>query len=61
MTLMKRETNKPKKHRQTASGTIAKHACGTLSYIAECRGAQVKVDSIRWAAPPDSIDKMVRK
>jgi len=59
--LMKREINKPKKKRQPASGTTAKHACGTLSYIAECRGTQPMADSIRWAAPPDSNDKMVRK
>jgi len=58
---MKRETNKKKKHGQPRSVKTAKPACGTLSYIAECRGAQQKTGSIRWAAPPDSSDKMVRK
>jgi hypothetical protein len=58
---MKKETNKTKKQRQPTGGKTAKPACGTLSYIAECRGAQQKSGSIRWAAPPDSIDKMVKK
>ncbi len=58
---MKRETTKIKKQRQSAGGKNAKPACGTLSYLAECRGAQKKTGSVRWAAPPDSIDNMVRK
>jgi hypothetical protein len=58
---MKRETNKTKKQMQPTVGKSTKPACGTLSYIAECRGAQQKIGSIRWAAPPDSIDKMVKK
>jgi hypothetical protein len=59
--IMKKETNKTRKQRHSTSGKTAKPACGTLSYIAECRGAQQKSDSIRWAAPPDSSDKMVKK
>ena len=58
---MKKETDKTKKQRQPIGRKTATPACGTLSYIAECRGAQQKSGSIRWAAPPDSIDKMVKK
>jgi hypothetical protein len=58
---MKKETNKKRKQRQSTGGKTAKPACGTLSYIAECRGVQQKSGSIRWAAPPDSIDQMVKK
>jgi hypothetical protein len=58
---MKKETDKTRKQRQSMGGKSVKPACGTLSYIAECRGAQQKSGSIRWAAPPDSNDKMVKK
>ena len=58
---MKQETGKTRKERQTAGVKSAKPVCGTLSYIAECRGLTQKAGSIRWAAPPGSIDKIVRK
>ena len=57
---MKSETNKSKKQRQTTSSKI-KPTCGTLSYLAECRGVTKKTDVSRWTAPPDSINKIVRK
>jgi hypothetical protein len=57
---MKSETNKSKKQHQTTSSKN-KPTCGTLSYLAECRGLTKKTDLSRWTSPPDSINKIVRK
>ncbi len=59
--IMKKETSKARKQRQPSNVKTEKPTCGTLSYIAECRGAQQKSGSIQWAAPPDSIDKMIKQ
>jgi hypothetical protein len=53
------ETGKPKKPRH--AGAKSKSCCGTLIYLAECRGTAKKSDMPRWTAPPDSINKIVRK
>ncbi len=58
---MEQETSKTKKLRQPPSAKTAKPFCGTLSYLAESRGVAQKSGSIRWAAPPGSIDKIIRK
>lgn len=57
---MKREAIKTRKQRQTASSKN-KPVCGTISYIAECRGTALKKDVCRWTAPPDSMNTIVRK
>lgn len=58
---MKQETDKTKKQRQSANVKTIRHTCGTLSYLAECRGATRKACSARWSAPPDGIDSIIRK
>jgi hypothetical protein len=57
---MKSETSKPKKNRRT-TGSKIEHPCGTLSYLAECRGVTKKNEVPRWSAPPDNINEIVRK
>ena len=59
--VMKQETDKIRKQRQQAVVKAAKPVCGTLSYQAECRGAMQKTGSIRGAAPPDGMNRTVRK
>jgi len=58
--MMKREAEKSGKRRQAAV-PATKAACGTLMYIAECRGAVLKSATARWTAPPDGENKMIRK
>ncbi len=58
--VMKQETDKTKKQRQSTSGKTIKPACGTLSYIAECRGGLQKTCPSRGAAPSDSVNRIVR-
>jgi hypothetical protein len=58
---MKQESGKTRKQRQPANVKTEKPMCGTLSYMAECRGAQQKTGSVHWAAPPDSNNRIVRK
>jgi hypothetical protein len=53
---MKSGMSKPKKHQRTMSSKV-EHTCGTLSYLAECRGVTKKNDAPQWTAPPDSINK----
>ena len=53
------EASKLKKQRQASSKV--RPVCGTLSYLAECRGVTKKTDVSRWTAPPDSVNKIVRK
>ncbi len=57
---MKLVAGKTGKQRQTTSSKN-KTVCGTISYIAECRGAVRKKDVSRWAAPPDGMSTIVRK
>jgi len=58
---MKQESDKTRKQVKPASSKTVKSFCGTLSYMAECRGVTQRDGSIRWAAPPGSIDKSIRK
>jgi len=58
---MKPKTDKIDKKRHRVDVRTAKPVCGTLSYMSECRGITQKDVTNRWAAPPDSIDKIVRK
>jgi hypothetical protein len=57
---MKRKESKTRKHRET-SGMKHKPACGTISYMAECRGMSYKKDVSPWTAPPDGASRIVRK
>ncbi len=57
---MKHKTDKIDEKRHPKNVKTAKPKCGTLSYMSECRGALQRAGSIRLA-PPDSIDKIVRK
>ncbi|MCK9419321.1 MAG: hypothetical protein M0R70_08090 [Nitrospirae bacterium] len=57
---MKHKADKSINKRHPANVKTAKPVCGTLSYLAECRGVTQKAGSIR-SAPPESIDKIVRK
>ena len=43
---MKRVTEKTRKQRASAAMTL-KPPCGTLSYLAECRGALLKAETFR--------------
>ncbi len=56
---MKYETEKSKKHRQPA-GAKTKPVCGTLSYLAECRGMAQKAGPPRLSAPPGDVHKIFR-
>ena len=58
---MKQEADKVKKLRQSSSGKMTKPVCGTLSYLAECRGILYKTGPTHGTAPPDSMNRMVRQ
>jgi hypothetical protein len=58
---MKQERETTKKQREPSARKIAKPICGTLSYLAECRGTLQKTESTHWAAPPYRIKSMERK
>ena len=57
---MKTEPVKNKKRRQAAARKI-KPTCGTLSYLAECRGVQQTTGAGRKQAPSSFIGKIVYK
>jgi hypothetical protein len=57
---MKSEAGKPRKHRQPV-GSKVKPLCGTLTYLAECRGMAQKTSSAQKNAPPEIIDRNIRK
>ncbi len=57
---MKSEPGKSKQHQQTA-GIKAKPVCGTLAYLAECRGTPKKTAAGRKEAPSVIIDRIVSK
>jgi hypothetical protein len=58
---MKAGADKTKKEHKLLSGRASSSVCGTLSYIAECRGVMRKTPSSRWAAPPDDVNRTERK
>jgi len=58
---MKQGRDITKKQRESSDRKTAKHACGTLSYLAECRGTLQKTESTRWAAPPHGIRNIDKK
>jgi len=57
---MKRERGKLKKKRLSA-GSKEKPVCGTLSYLAECRGMVQKPGSTELQESPGDMNKIVRK
>jgi hypothetical protein len=57
---MKKEVNKSRKQRQGYSARN-KSFCGTLSYLAECRGMTQKAAIPPKAAPPEIIDRNIRR
>ena len=59
---MKSETGGTKKQRKTGCSGGTKNPCGTLSYLAECRGnGGQKANSSRVSARPDGLNRIVRK
>jgi len=58
---MKPAMEKTRKQR-TASAMTLKPPCGTLSYLAECRGAPQKTETLRRPGPAvDFMNRIVRK
>jgi|GEM_PF-3551160 len=57
---MKREGTKLKKKRSSA-GSKEKPVCGTLSYLAECRGMVQRPGSTRSPETPGDMNKIIRK
>ena len=58
---MKSEAGRTKKQRKAGSSGGVKHPCGTLSYLAECRGNGQKSGSSRLPDTPDGMSRIVRK
>jgi hypothetical protein len=58
---MKSEAGRTKKQRKAEGTRGAKPPCGTLSYLAECRGIAQKSGLFRSSAPPDDVNRIVRK
>ncbi len=59
---MKSEAGKTKKQPKTERSPGSKHPCGTLSYLAECRGAPQKTETFRRQGPAaDFMNRTVRK
>jgi hypothetical protein len=58
---MKPASEKTRKQRASATMSL-KPPCGTLSYLAECRGAPQKVETFRRQGPAmDFMNRTVRK
>ncbi len=57
---MKTEDGKSKKQQQTKSSR-SKPVCGTLSYLAECRGMAQKKGDTRLNAPPGDMSRIIRR
>ncbi len=58
---MKPATEKTKKQRASPAMTL-KSPCGTLSYLAECRGAPQKTERFRKEGPAvDFMNRTVRR
>jgi hypothetical protein len=53
---MKPTADKRRKQRAAAS-TSLKPPCGTLSYLAECRGASQKAEGVRRPAQADIMNR----
>ncbi|HXY55832.1 MAG TPA: hypothetical protein VEM40_14295 [Nitrospirota bacterium] len=58
---MKSDAGRSKKQRKAGGSGAAKHPCGTLSYLAECRGNGQKAGSERLPETPNGMSKIVRK
>lgn len=58
---MKRERETTKKQKESSARKTAKPTCGTLSYLAECRGTLQKAETSRWAAPPYGVRSYEKK
>jgi hypothetical protein len=59
---MKSATGKTKKQRTADAAKASKPTCGTLSYLAECRGTPQKAETFRRQGPPaDFTKRIVRK
>ncbi len=51
-----------KRRRQQQSRTSrSKPVCGTLSYLAECRGTAQKTEMSRLLAPPGDMSRIIRR
>ncbi len=57
--IMKTENDKPKK--QQTKSERSKPVCGTLSYLAECRGMIHKAGIARLTSPPGEMNRIVRR
>ena len=57
---MKSEPVKTTKHGQKTA-VKAKPVCGTLTYLAECRGTPKKTSSVRKEVPAALVGRFVRK
>jgi len=57
---MKLEKETKKKQRESSARKTAKPTCGTLSYLAECRGTLQKTEFTQRAAPPHGIKSIER-
>jgi hypothetical protein len=57
---MKSDANKPRKQGQSVRSKN-KPKCGTLSYLAECRGMTQKIAAPLRAAPPEIIERNIRR
>ncbi|HTP03772.1 MAG TPA: hypothetical protein VMM54_01285 [Nitrospirota bacterium] len=58
---MKSESSRTKKQRKAEGTRASKPPCGTLSYLAECRGNVQKADLSRGSATPDGLNRIVRR
>jgi hypothetical protein len=50
-----------KKQRRKDPEGLPKPCCGTLNYMAECRGTKKKTETARWQGQPDEVNRIVRK
>ncbi len=57
--IMKTESEKSKK--LLTKSTRSKPVCGTLSYLAECRGMTQKTGIARLTSPPGEMNRIVRR
>jgi len=49
------------KKKRSSAGSKEKPICGTLSYLAECRGMVQRTGSTRSPETPRDMNKIVRK
>ncbi len=55
------KTEGEKKRKQQTKSSRSKPVCGTLSYLAECRGTAQKTGASRLLAPPGDMSRIVRR